>query len=113
MSGETGLFVELGAADREVGCSRRLGREYSMHRVLYGTTAGRRAVRLALVVGSVGVLALPASAAQALSSSGSRHATTRTAKASGVTVGEQGGNTVLGTAVKYVRTADGTIRQVR
>ncbi|MCY7373385.1 MAG: hypothetical protein LH461_06770 [Spirochaetaceae bacterium] len=113
MSGETGSYVELGAADREVGCSRRLGREYSMRTVLYGTTAGRRVLRLAFVVGSVGALALPASAAQALSSPGSRPATPRVAKSSAAKAGDQGGPAVLGSAVKYVRTADGTIRQVR
>lgn len=85
-----------------------------MRTVLNGTTAGRRAVQLALVVGSVGALALPASAAQALSAPGSRHASsTRPAVISGVEVGDRGGKTALGPAVKYVRRADGTIRRVR
>ena len=113
MSSETGSYVELGAADREVGRSRRLGREYSMCTVLYNTTAGRRVLRLALVAGSVGALALPVSAAQALSSPGSRPASPRVARGNAAVVGDRGGPAVLGPAVKYVRTTDGTIRQVR
>ena len=113
MSSETGSYVELVAADRKVGRSRRLGREYSMRTVLFGTTVGRRLLRVALVAASVGALALPASAAQALTSSGSRPASPRVTKSNAVVVGNRGGPAVLGPAVKYVRTADGTIRQVR
>ena len=122
MSGETGLSVAPGVADREVGCTGTSDGSYSMRTVLCSTTAGRRAaLLLTLAVGMVGVVALPAPAADATSSSAGKHgrqagSLTRTSHGSAARAGQRGGtdgSVVLGPAVKYVRTPDGTIRQVR
>lgn len=117
MSGETGSCVEPAGADREVDGIRRNGREYSMRTVLCSTTGARRALLLALVAGTAGVVALPATSADAASASGGKHASrgshTRTATGAGVGADLGGGGAVLGPAVKYVRAADGSIRQVR
>lgn len=76
-----------------------------MRTVLCSTTAGRHAFLLTLVAGMVGVVALPATSADAAAASGRRHA--------GVHAGTPGGVAVLGPAVKYVRESDGSIRRVR
>lgn len=80
-------------------------------RTVLCTTAGRRALLLALAAGSAAALALPAAAADSMSPP--RH--TRPEPAPVTAVGADGGTggAVLGPAVKYVRDADGTVRQVR
>jgi len=105
VNGETGSSVEPADADREVDGSPASGRESSMRTVLCSTTAGRRAFLLALVAGMAGAVALPATSADAAASSGGRHA--------GVHAGIRDGVAVLGPAVKYVRSSDGSIRRVR
>jgi hypothetical protein len=118
VSGETGLSVAPGVSDRGVGCTGTSDGSYSMRTVLCSTTVGRRAaLLLTLAVGTVGVVALPAPAADASSSSGGKHgrqagSLTRTSYGSAARAGEDG-SVALGPAVKYVRTPDGTIRQVR
>jgi hypothetical protein len=72
------------------------------------STARRSALALALVVGVAGAIVLPAAAAskaQPTKHHRTGHASTDTK------VG--GGTAVLGPAVKYVRTKNGTVRQVR
>jgi hypothetical protein len=72
------------------------------------STARRSALALALAVGVAGAIALPASAASQTKPAKHHragHAST------GTKVG--GGATVLGPAVKYVRTKNGKVRQVR
>ena len=92
-----------------------------MRTVLCSTTAGRGAFLLALVAGTVGgsTFALPASAADA-SAAGrgphAHHAGHHRGHGSAAGSGEAGGTSgaaALGPAVKYVRSADGTIREVR
>ena len=114
MNGETGSYVERDRPLRPSGAAvpvRHLGRESSMRTVLCSTTAGRGVLLLALVAGGVGgSLALPASAADrgdTLSVGGgphARHADRHRSHTSAVRVGP---------AVKYVRTADGSVRVVR
>jgi hypothetical protein len=72
------------------------------------STARRSAVALALAVGVAGAIALPASAA-------SQAQPTKHHRAGHASTGKKasGGNAVLGPAVKYVRTRNGTVRQVR
>jgi len=91
-----------------------------MRTVLCSTTAGRVALLPALVAGTVGLtLALPASAADAASTKGGRHARHashhRTAGPATDAGRQAGGDdaVLLGAAVKYVRLPDGTIREVR
>jgi hypothetical protein len=72
------------------------------------STARRSTFALALAVGVAGAIALPASAAshgQPTKHHRTGHASTGTKVA--------GGSAVLGPAVKYVRTKNGTVRQVR
>lgn len=73
---------------------------------------------LALVAGTVGgsTFALPASAADNAAAGGgphAHHAGHHRGHGSAAGSGEVGGVAVLGPAVKYVRSADGTIREVR
>jgi len=77
-------------------------------RTVLGRTAGRASLIL-VTAGMVGSAALPAVPAAA--GAAATHAATAHRPAS---VGHQGRSaTQIGTAVKYVREADGSVRQVR
>jgi len=105
VNGETGSYVEPARCTP----GRHLGRESTMRTVLCSTTAGRGAFLLALVAGTVGgsTFGQPASAAEATATAGGPHARHAGHHRS------HDSAAVLGPAVKYVRAADGTIREVR
>ena len=79
-----------------------------------GTRAERWTLAATILVGVVGAVILPATTEAHASSSPLRSgfmAAAPTAPVMGGTAGS--GNAVVGTAVKYVRNADGTVRRVR
>jgi hypothetical protein len=110
VSGETGSFVEpapgYAQADRGTGTSDGS----SSMRTVLGTKVGRGVLLLAVTVGAGVAVTLPAMA--------SDHPASRRARPEPAPVGTAvqagtGDGVGLGPAVKYVRDADGTIRQVR
>jgi hypothetical protein len=83
-------------------------------RTVLSTTARRRAVTLALTAGVVIAFAGPASAATSSGKPAKHHRAghASTGSKTGTGIGSDSG-VRLGPAVKYVRSADGTIRRVR
>lgn len=83
-------------------------------RTVLSTTAWRRTLMVTLAVTMSGAVALPAATAAQSASPQKRSGHTATAKARPAkAVGTSTGVAVVGTAVKYVRDADGTVRRVR